>query len=136
MAEEIQNFEILNQKVQQWSAETAALITSRISGLGIIDTGKLLGSIKGRIRYESGVSERVSYPFPRYGIFIAKGVGKGWPIESVKGNGAIIAAAGRKARAAKDWFNPVLDQQVPKLADLVAEHGADVVVKGILKQNG
>jgi hypothetical protein len=34
-------------------------------------------------------------------------------------------------RHAEDWLNPVLDQQVPKLADIVASFKADLAVKQI-----
>jgi len=58
-----------------------------------------------------GEIDRIGYKFPLHGIFLYHGVSRGHPASS--------------PRKRKDWFNQILDQDIPKLADVVARHYAD-----------
>ena len=81
--------------------------------------GKLSESITARIGKRLSVAELVSFSFERHGVFVHKGVGKGW---KMNGSFAIkfTFAKGGKARKPVPWFNPVLDIHVPLLADEIA----------------
>lgn len=72
-------------------------------------------------RHRSGVISRISFKMPRHAIFVHKGVGRGTPISKV----------GQTNRRAKPWFNPVMDESIPDLADAVAEEQADLMINGI-----
>ncbi len=118
-----------NADVQAWNKQNTARLKNELNRLGIRDTGRLLRSIKGKTKKENGLIFRVTKEILRHGVFIEKGVGRGYPIESVKGNArAIQGASGRTARP---WFNPVLDKDFPRLADKVGEHMADAALKSI-----
>ena len=58
-----------------------------------------------------GEIDRVGYKFPLHGIFLHHGVSRGHPASS--------------PRRQKDWFNHILDEDFPKMADIVAKHYAD-----------
>jgi hypothetical protein len=61
-----------------------------------------------------GEIDRIGYKFPLHGIYLHHGVSRGHPA----GN----------PRKRKDWFNRILDDDIPKLADVVAKHYADAAL--------
>lgn len=89
--------------------------------------GKLSQSISAKIGKRLGVSELVSFSFERHGVFVHKGVGKGW-----KMNGSIAVKTSKskhgKPRVPAPWFNPVLNIYVPKLADEIATINANAAL--------
>jgi hypothetical protein len=89
--------------------------------------GKLADSITARIGKKLGVAELVSFSFERHGVFVHKGVGRGYELQ---GNSVIRTAKGGMdtPRIPVPWFNPVLDLQVPLLANSIAEVNANAAV--------
>lgn len=71
---------------------------------------KLVNSIKLQTRETHGVVTGISFKFERHGVFVYKGVGRG------------------TGRTPNDWFNQVLDDTIPELADRIAEIRADAVL--------
>jgi len=121
----LDDFLPLNQIAADSAASTRSALASQLQSLGVGKTGALQKSIKSRLRFQSGVVDRISYQFAKYGIFVKLGVGRGW---GIKGR---TSKNSKKARVAKDWLNPVLDKSVHDLADKVAEKYADITVTGI-----
>lgn len=76
----------------------------------------LRASVKAYVRRKQGEVEKVGYTFQRHGIFLARGVGRGRPVNSAK------------AKAAeKDWLTPELDLLLTEIAELVADGYADII---------
>lgn len=71
--------------------------------------------LKSNIGYQFGVPFKVGFKFPRHMVFVHKGVGGG----------------NTSNRTAKEWFNPVIDKNVQKLADELAEDYGELAVKNI-----
>ena len=72
----------------------------------------------------NGIIGRISYSIPRHMIFVHKGVGRGTKISQV----------GNTNRKPKPWFNPVVDANIDKLADTVAEElGTEIINKMLIK---
>lgn len=90
---------------------------------------KLAKSIESKFRKEFSVINNVSFQFERHGVFVHKGVGRGY--ES-NGKGFVVRTAKNPARknerTAVEWFNPVLDKNIPQLADKIAAINADASV--------
>lgn len=90
---------------------------------------KLAASIMSKVGKEFGLANYVGFSFERHGVFVHKGVGRGY--ES-NGNGFVTRTARYPARVreriAVEWFNPVLDRNIPKLADEIANINADAAV--------
>ena len=86
---------------------------------------KLAASIRSKTRQNYGEIDTITYSFERHGVFVHKGVGRGYPIS---GSGVIKNPSG-KTRVAVEWFNPILDQNLPELANRIAEINADAVLK-------
>lgn len=78
-------------------------------------TEKILASdIRSSVKISYGTIEKCSFSFPRHGVFWQKGVSKGHKISN--------------PRKAVDWFNSIIEQNVPLLENIVAEYYADAVV--------
>ena len=121
----------LNSDVSRWSYLTRNELVQKLNSMNIRQTGKLLKSISYNLRKYHGEVERITFKFPRHGIFVEKGVGRGYPIESVRNTSAMLSVMSGKKRYPKPWFNPVMDDELPALADTVAKHYGDLSVKHI-----
>ena len=90
--------------------------------------GKLVNSIKPSTKQSYGEIDTISFSFERHGIFVHKGVGRGW-----KMNGKLVTrtAKGKMqngGRNSVEWFNPVIDRNAPVLANQIAIVNADAVL--------
>jgi len=72
-----------------------------------------------------GEINRISFRFPKHGVFFAKGVGRGY--KSEKGIVRKVSP-GPIRRQPKDWFNSTLDQRIPILAEKLANTMANAAV--------
>jgi hypothetical protein len=89
--------------------------------------GKLFESISARLSKKMGIIELVSFQFERHGVFVHKGVGRGWEI----GSNTVTRTAKGEMSAARNpspWFNSVLDSQVPLLANDIATVNANAAL--------
>ena len=117
--------------VQQRLSGAAVLFTKgkdgTISRPGRIER-KLEESIHSKTGKDYGVINCISYSFERHGIFVHKGVGRGYQMQ-----GGMVARIAKskttEVRQPAEWFNPVLDQALPELANKLAEINADAIVK-------
>lgn len=109
---------------------------------------KLAESIRKSSRSNFGQIDRVLFYFERHGVFVHKGVGRGYKMKG----GVVVKTAsnsramlvnnhfsihdrinarekmGVKTRHPSEWFNPVLNNMVPELANKIAEINVDAVV--------
>ena len=86
-------------------------------------------SLNSKTKQNYGVIDKVSIQFERHGVFVHKGVGNGYKMQS----GTVIRTAKKpipnpRPRVAAEWFNPILDQSLPELADKLADIGANAVL--------
>ncbi len=90
---------------------------------------KLAASIISKVGKEFGLANYVGFSFERHGVFVHKGVGRGY---QSNGNGFVTRTAKYPARhrerIAVEWFNPVLDRNIPILANELANINADAAV--------
>lgn len=138
-----------NSRVAGWGGDVAGKIRMSIRSLTTKGKGDLVKSLRMDTRKDFGEIDRIGYKFNRYGVFVHKGVGRGYIMKGgvvVKGyrpgkvlksmannsNKALpdkIALSGTINRKPKPWLNPVIDDNIEKLANMVAEMRADQVVK-------
>ena len=151
-----------NNKITNWVGRTSGQLKRSIASLSMKGKGELMRSLFGKTKKDFGEIESIVYSFNRYGVFFHKGVGRGYSMvggkvmrthkvsskilrkspEKVKGRAPSFAAGGswynvfnhsNNTRQPKEWFNPVLDREVPKLADLVGEMRADMAAQATVK---
>jgi hypothetical protein len=85
---------------------------------------KLILSLDSRTHHEFGAIDGVGFLFERHGVFVHKGVGRGYRAD---GTVSVKHLSGN-SRVPKEWFNPIMQQKVPELADRLAEISADAVL--------
>lgn len=89
---------------------------------------KLADSIGSYTKQTDGTIDKISFKFERHGVFVHKGVGRGY---RAAGNGFVnrIAKGPQvRPRVAVEWFNPVLEQHLPELVDRLTHINADAAV--------
>lgn len=111
---------------------------------------KLKDNISYRTHQDYGQVDGVGFRFERHGVFVHKGVGRGYIMAGItvvigkKASTEMKNYAKAQNREAKDtilqgpvrrkpeeWFNPVLDQHVPELVDKVTTMNADAAVNAL-----
>lgn len=144
-----------NTAITGWGRATLPMLKREISSLGIRRySGQMLNFLANKYYRKDQKIRAVGFRMPRHAVFVQKGVGRGYPIAAVGSapgsraknmasrgykNAAIKRTIGRisnaqkmqRARKPKAWFNPIIDRQLPMLANAVAKHNADIVAKNV-----
>jgi hypothetical protein len=107
------SFDKLNADAKNWARETQKALKAKLRSLDVKGTGRLIKSINYSVGKSFGVANKISYRFPKHGVFVEKGVGRGWPITRVSSSSAAI----KTGRRAKPWFNPIMESEIPVLAE-------------------
>ena len=121
-------YDTANSRIQDWSFSVEDKLKQEMVSLGIRHRANsqsaiaAINALKTLLRRTDGLTDRISYQIPRHMIFVHKGVGKGTP----------AAMAGQTKRKAKPWFNPVVDQNINELADIVAEEMGSAIINNLL----
>jgi hypothetical protein len=92
--------------------------------------GKLVNSIRAKYGKERGGQriERIGFNLERHGVFLQKGVGRGYVMQG--GSVARIAKSdeARRYRFQSNWFNQTLDNNVNELSNIIVHHVGDAIV--------
>lgn len=108
---------------------------------------KLNKSITNRADMHFGMIDYIGFNMERHGVFVHKGVGRGYVMEGgmvirarkpgkeqqlyAKAQNRVLGPIKIDAdmkRRAVEWFNPILDAAMPGLADKIAEMNAEAAV--------
>lgn len=147
-----------DQAVRAFGKSLIGPLKSEMSSLKIKrHTGQMF-RVRDRYYKYHGRITGFGFVIPRHAVFVHKGVGRGYPIETA-GAAAFGQTRSRKVRALKakgfnqkyiakalsnsdklqgkmrrpkPWFNPVVDRALPKLAEDLATHNADLLAENIL----
>lgn len=124
------NYDAANARIVGWSQATKGKLVSRIQELNIRHSDRSKSpkaaekSLTVRTPKKDKLISRVSYAIPRHMIYVHKGVGRGTTISQV----------GNTNRVAKPWFNPVIEENIDELADIVAEEiGSEIINKLLIR---
>lgn len=120
MSEDIsqQTVEQLQEYTRGWYDMMVKIWTQRIQEMGIVDTGRLLASVKGTGLNTDGTGATAQFQFVFYGIYMDRGTGNGYSRadnpnskRNEKGQLQILDKAYRKehkmgkAREKRPWFS-------------------------------
>lgn len=142
------SFEIQNQQVQQWAADTDRGMQQTGTSFGITHRQRSsspsasLPKVKGRLVMADGSVTAVKFSVPRHLFYVHHGAGSGqggkkgsrWTTAagiSKRTNPESLGKAGTGNRTEKPFIKNTLDRQVPVLADIVASTGAAIVTSAI-----
>ena len=103
-----------------WTREMQTYWRERLLRLKIYDTGRLYGSISGRMQ-RAGKTSVLEHRFAYYGIYVALGVGKGYK----RGNGGDLVflkdwKTNKKHRQKRDWFIKKYYASIMRLGEVEA----------------
>lgn len=112
-----------NDTIKEIGDKGLAAIKQRVDGLGITryayspDEKAFKNAISVKYRELYGQIDKISYTFPRTGIWLIKGVSRGHPAND--------------PRTKKDWYNPAIDSIMPELEDAVADAMGDYIINNL-----
>lgn len=109
---------------------------------------KLKDKLNAKIYKNYGLAEGVGIKIERHGVFVQKGVGRGYIMQGGqvmrgyttgkmvklyaknknRGLKEKVVTQGGMNRKPVDWFNAILNMHVPELADKIAKINADAVI--------
>lgn len=91
---------------------------------------KLVKSVAHRVMYKHGISEGVTFRFERHGVFVHKGVGRGY---KMVGGQVVRYAKGspNPGRSPVDWFNVIINHNTEDLANKVADINANASINAL-----
>lgn len=143
------NLEDYNKKVTAWGTNTGVKIRNSIRQHFSKGKGDLIRSLRAKSYKLYGEVDRLAFHFARHGVFVHKGVGRGYAMIG----GKVMRVSGSKStaywreyakqhnrsfepkvlnmemrRKAVEWFNPIVQENIEKLADMVTEMRADQAV--------
>jgi len=128
-----------NADVRSWAKDATRSLKSNVSA--VIDNDEELSkSIKAKVSTYKREVSKVGFAFVREGIYAHKGAGAGYG--GFKGGSKWINAKGETKttnpksfmkmgtgnRKQRQWFDPVIEQKIPQLADMVADYDATMVL--------
>lgn len=118
----------MNADIKAWGKGTIGDLKQEFSRLQIVHAERSpspspsVEALINRFGQRQGLINKVSFKFPRHMVFVHKGVGKGVP----------SGFTGSTTRRPKEWFNPIMEKDIEKLADTVANNQADIIVSNLL----
>ena len=130
-------------RAKKWGRETLTSVKASYASLitSPSRSGDGARSLKVQYKMDHGEVSRISFKMARHLVFVHGGYGKG--VGGEKGSSWLNAkgvrkktnprslGAPRRNRRAKEWLNPVLEREVPKLIDSLAEEKLDAAVNAI-----
>lgn len=121
------NYSLFNENIKAWAKECVALLIAKIKQMAAVSKRPyrddryipLVNSVYFKLKYEHGVVSRVNFGFAKHGIFVHYG----------------LAGYGGKVQVAeKKWWTDVMNPQYDKLAEIVADYGAEVIADKLSAQ--
>lgn len=96
------------------------------------------------VKKYAGEASKIDFSMPYYMVFVHKGAGRGYGGSKTgeftsllggkrKTNTSSLGKMGTGKRKAKPFFNPVIEQLFPQLADIIANYHGDKVMAKIEK---
>lgn len=121
-----------NAKIRGWGSKVDAALRGSIEDKIDKDV-KLSGSLKQNYRhYGKPVADgeevtSIGFSFKPEGIYVHLGVGRGYNMEG--GTRVLTKKNGKEwNRHPKPWFNPVIEQHIPELIEIVKEYCGALLV--------
>ena len=131
--------EQFNTKVRGWTIS----VRQRMAGNAPKSTGvnspfrtepKLAASLTHKISKADNISSRIKFQFPRHGVFVHYGVGRGY----IRQGGTVIRSSRSRTtginRHPDDWFDVEIRNNMEKLAEIAQEFYGDWALEDMLSK--
>jgi hypothetical protein len=131
-----------NDDVKAWAIHTTARLKAN-ARMRVVRNLLLSDSIRPNLYYDKQYAKevnRIGFSFVREGVYVEKGAGRGYggysggsswynrkgQLKETSESSLMKMGTGR--RRANPWFNPVIAQELPYLADIVGEYSATLQI--------
>lgn len=132
-----------NSDVSQWTNKARRKIKLEVLRL-VLNVGPGHDQQKASVKKYAGEASKIDFSMPYYMAFVHKGAGRGYGGNksgefSLKGGGKgktnplSMGKIGTGKRKAKPFFNPVIEELFPELANIIAQYHGDKVFAKIEK---
>lgn len=130
-----------NSQVSGWTRDTQRKLKNRILRL-VLNIGHAYSDTKGSTRKYMGEANKISFAFPYYMVFVHKGAGRGYGGSKTglfsRANGSkgttsrsSFGKMGTGKRVAKPWFNPVIEENLPDLDNIIVNYRGEKITLNI-----
>lgn len=129
-----------NEKVRGWTVSVRSRMARNAPKYTGVESSKrvdpkLAASLSYRIRKDrEDISSRIKYQFPRHGVFIHYGVGRGYMREG----GAVVKVSRSRTqginRRPNDWFDVEIRNNMEDLAEIAQEFYGDWALDDMLSK--
>ena len=122
-----------NQDVREWTAAGRRKMKRAVIQLTTQYSGASQSQLKSSNKSYHGEINQIGFSFPYYLVFVHKGAGRGYGgnktgfFSNKRGaktatNPMSMGRMGTGRRVPKPWFNPVIEEKFPALADLISTY--------------
>lgn len=133
-----------NAEVGTWSRDTNRKVKLEVARLTLKYSGQAIAQQKAAVKKYGGEASKIIFGYPYYMVFVHKGAGRGYGgsktgLFTNKAGGksktslSSMGKMGTGKRVAKPFFNPVVENAFPILADIIGTYHGDKVFAKIQK---
>ena len=119
-----------NDEVKGWGGKVLKELQYSIPESGI-EGEELVNSLRTNFKRNEGGINRIGFRFKPHGVYIHKGVGRGY---QMRGGAVVRTARGEpnpEERIPKPWFNPVIEAFIPDLNDIIGKYYATATINTV-----
>jgi hypothetical protein len=120
------DWEKYNGELQAWGRKTAAIIRAS-AGQFTSGSGELKKSIGVNYGRHGIEIERIGFKLVRHGVFLEKGVGRGYVFNGAGVNRIAKSEPEGRQRYAVSWFNRPLSKELPELQEIVRRNTQEAI---------
>ncbi len=120
--------EEFNSNVRAWGDKVRNALGSSVSSAGIKGS-RLKGSIRNTYKEEYGEIFRLGFTFKREGVYVQKGVGRGYVM-----NGGVVVKTSKTIgfnRKPKPWFNHIIESFMPELEEIIYDYTDTAIINTV-----
>lgn len=128
MSDKLMSIEEFNDKVRGWTVKTR----SQMAQSAPVDSGTLRSSLSYALSKNFGHISKINYKFPRHGVFVHYGVGRGYK----RSGGTVVKTSATSGfnRRPDDWFDIHVKNNMPALGDVVQDFYGDLAMTQLLEK--
>lgn len=116
-----------------WTTREQRRLKDSIKSVGAVKSQKLLNEVKGRTKKRGSRVSHIGFSMPKHGVYVHKGVGRGYEMISGRVVRTATGTPRPKERKPEEWFNPVIEKDLPDLAKDLGDAYAKATGKQLAK---
>lgn len=120
--------EEFNSQIRAWGDKVRNALGPSISSAGIKGS-KLIRSIRNTYKEEYGEIFRIGFAFAREGVYVHKGVGRGYVMK-----GGVVVKTSKTIgfnRKPKPWFNHIIETFIPELEQIIYGYTDTAIINSV-----